>query len=78
MKTTLEFDDRLIREAKKRAAADGESLTQLIQRAIREYLHRKPSGGPFTLQLLTKKGRTLPGVDLDDRDALYERMDEPA
>jgi hypothetical protein len=76
MKTTLDFDDRLIRAAKQRAAADGESLTQLIQRAIREYLRPKPVAAPFTLQLLTKKGRTLPGVDLDDRDALYERMDE--
>ena len=32
--------------------------------------------GPFTFQLLTKKGRTFPGVDIDDRDALYERMGE--
>ena len=76
MRTTLNFDDRLIRAAKSRAAQDGEPLTRLIERALRNYLEpparREP---PFRLELLTKETRTLPGVDLDDRDALYERME---
>ena len=37
MKTTLNFDDRLIKAAKVRAAEDGEPLTRLIERAIRQY-----------------------------------------
>jgi hypothetical protein len=77
MKTTLEFDDRLIKQAKKRAAEDGESLTALIHRALRAYLQPAgPPPRPFRLRLLTRKGRALPGVDWDDRDSIYERMED--
>ena len=76
MKTTLNFDDRLIRAAKARAAQDGEPLTRLIERAIRQYLEpAKPAGEPFELKLITKKTRTLPGVDLADRKSLYDIME---
>ena len=79
MKTTLKFDDRLIRAAKARAAQDGETLTRLVERALRDYLEapRAPNR-PFRVELLTKQGRPVAGVNLDDRDMLYERMDAPA
>ena len=76
MKTTVNFDDRLIRAAEARAAEDGETLTRLIERALRDYL--RTGRGPvrdFRARLLTKRGPALPGVDLDDRGLLYERMD---
>ena len=76
MKTTLNFDDRLLREAKARAAKDGDTLTRVIERALRDYL--RPVRGPvrdFRAELLTKRGSALAGVDLDDRGLLYERMD---
>ena len=78
MKTTLNFDDRLIRAAKVRAAEEGETLTRLIERALRDYL-QAPSAPrrPFRANLLTKGGRPVAGVNLDDRDLLYERMDAP-
>lgn len=77
MKTTLEFDDRLIREAKKRASEAGESLTSLIHRALRAYLHSPRQPAPsFRLELLTKRGRPRAGVDWDDRNSLYERMED--
>ena len=77
MKTTLNFDDRLIRTAKMRAAQEGETLTRLIERALRAYLQAGTSkpGHRFRADLLTKRGRPVVGVNLDDRDALYERMD---
>jgi hypothetical protein len=76
MRTTLDLDDAVMREAKKRAAEEQGSLTSLIERALRAYLRpaRRPAR-PFRLKLLTRRGRRVPGVDLDDRDALYERMD---
>ena len=76
MKTTLNFDNRLIRAAKERAAREGETLTRLIERALRDYL-QPPSNiaRPFRAELLTKRGRPVAGVNLDDRDMLYERMD---
>ncbi len=76
MKTTLNFDDRLIRAAKTRAAQDGDTLTRLIERALRDYLQPacvRPTG--FRVELLTKRGAPVAGVDLDDRNALYEKMD---
>ena len=77
MKTTLNFDDRLIRTAKMRAAQEGETLTRLIERALRDYLQAGTGnrGPAFRADLLTKRGRPVAGVNLDDRDALYERMD---
>ena len=76
MKTTLNFDNRLIRAAKTRAAQEGETLTRLVERALRDYLQapRRPARA-FRAELLTKRGRPVAGVNLDDRDMLYERMD---
>ena len=52
------------------------TLTSLIERALRGYFSpRRPKAKPFRLKLLTKKGRLVPGVNWDDRDSLYERME---
>ncbi|MCY3757085.1 MAG: CopG family transcriptional regulator [Acidobacteria bacterium] len=77
MKTTLNFDEHLIRTAKIRAAQQGDTLTRLIERALRDYLQAGPrdSARHFRAKLLTKRGRAVAGVNLDDRDALYERME---
>jgi len=76
MRTTLDLNDALLRQAKKLAADEGKTLTRVVEEALRERLAPRPRGGkPFKLKLLTKKGRLLPGVNLADRDALYERME---
>jgi hypothetical protein len=76
VRTTLDLEDRLLRDAKRRAANDGRTLTAIIEDALRQYL--APPAQPrkaFRLRLLTRKGRLVPGVDLADRDSLYERME---
>ena len=77
MRTTLSFDDHLFREAKELAARDGETLTQLVERAVAQYLnHRRARGRTsYRLELLVKEGRPTPGVNFDDRDSLYEWME---
>jgi Ribbon-helix-helix protein, copG family len=45
MQTTLRLDDELCRQAKAQAAAQGISLTRLIEQAIREHLDR-PTPAP--------------------------------
>jgi len=76
MRTTLDLDDRLVRSAKRRALDQGTTLTAVIEAALHQHLAPRPrSPKPFRLQLLTKRGRLLPGVDLADRDSLYERME---
>ena len=76
MRTTLDLHDALVRDAKRRAAHEGRTLTAVIEDALRHYLSpaRRPQKA-FRLRLLTKKGRLLPGVDLADRDSLYDRME---
>ena len=76
MRTTLDLDEILIRKAKRRAGDEGTTLTAVIEGALRQYLApTRPSGKAFRLKLLTKKGRPVPGVNLADRDSLYERME---
>ena len=76
MRTTLDVEDRLLRDAKRRAVQDGRTLTAVIEAALRQYLAPTPRARtPFRLHLLTKKGSLLSGVDLADRDSLYDRME---
>ena len=78
MRTTLNLDDELMREVKRRAAETGENITRIIEKALRENFRREQSlkQKPFRLKWVTVRGRIQPGVDLTDRDALYERMED--
>jgi hypothetical protein len=76
MRTTLDIDDHVLRQAKQVAAREGKTLTRVVEEALRERVARpRRAARPFRLRLLTKKGRLIPGVNLADRDALYERME---
>ena len=76
MRTTLDIDDTILRRARKLAAEEGKSLTRIVEEALRARVTpKKREGKHFRLRLLTKKGKLVPGVDLADRDALYERME---
>lgn len=75
MRTTLNLDDSILKAAKARAVSEGETLTRVIEAALRLYLRPVASESPpFRLELLTKDSRPLPGTNLADRDALYDRM----
>jgi len=77
MRTTIDLDGELLREAKQAAAANGVTLTRLIEDAVRAVLHRRaeqPLRGP---ELPVFHGRGLrPGVDLADSAGLLEVMDD--
>jgi hypothetical protein len=76
MRTTLEIDDHVLRKAKELAAREGKTLTRIVEEALRERVAGpRQAARPFRLRPLTKRGRLIPGVNLADRDALYERMD---
>jgi len=76
MRTTLDLDDRVVLEAKKRALDRGETLTQFVEGAIRSQLAEPARKEPFRLKLLIKKGPVRKDVDWGDRDALYTLMEE--
>lgn len=76
MRTTIEITDELFRKAKKKAASEGVALREVIETALRFYLSKPRKGGDYKLKWRTERGRILPGVHLDDRDALFDLMNE--
>jgi hypothetical protein len=77
MRTTIRLDDDLLREAKQVAAESDQTLSALIESALRERLVRRRqrlNRGP--IKLITAPGRPLPGVDLSNNAAVRDLMDE--
>lgn len=73
-RTTLDIDDRILRTLKAKAAAEGRTL----QAVVNEYLKRaaaQPNGPRFHLHLKGWRADPQPGVDLFDRDTLFDLMD---
>ena len=74
MRTTIDLNDELLREAKRRAARERITLRRLIEQALRAHLGRARRPGRYNLTWRTERGRLQPGVRLDDRDALFDLM----
>jgi hypothetical protein len=79
MKTTLNLDDRLLERAKRVAARENSTLTAVVEDALRARLAPRPSTARvYELELPTVKGTAPPRVDIADRNALLDFMDERA
>jgi hypothetical protein len=78
MRTTLNLDDRIVEAAKRHATREGTTLTEVIDRALRQFLaqQRRGAAGQFRLELHTRNTPVLPGVDLEDRDALHDLLED--
>ena len=79
MRTTLDIEDDVLREAKKAALAAGTTLTAFIEQAVRESLGRRQRpgrAGRVRLPTLTRS-RLRPGIDLDDTAALLDVLEGP-
>jgi hypothetical protein len=77
MRTTVRLDERLLAEAKKRAAETGRTLTAVLEDALRESLARRETRNKRkVVRLKTVRGDGVrPGVDLDDTAALLDLME---
>jgi K+-transporting ATPase c subunit len=77
MRTTIRIDDQLLAELKQLAARTGQTLTAIIEEALRQMLARQQQMAERPpVKLITVSGNGLqPGVDLDDSAALLELMD---
>lgn len=76
MRTTIDIDDRLLAAARRRAAENGTTLTAFVEHALAASLARRPvTDKRYRLAWKTHRGRTLPGVDVADRDRLFEQME---
>jgi ribosomal protein S17 len=77
MKTTLNLDDRVLRRAKKLAAAEGITLTAWVGDALRARTAPRLSGlKRFRLVLPTVRGDAPPRIDIADRKALFDVFDD--
>ncbi len=74
MRTTIAFDDDLLRQLKAEAARQGETLSTLVNDLLRQALIRRAAPSEFRLELAGWEAETLPGVDIMDRDQLFDLM----
>lgn len=77
MRTTVDIEDHLLREAKVLAAQTGGSVRALIEEGLRRVLDARRSGRTEDLPPLPthKGGGVQPGVDLSDKKQLLDIMD---
>ena len=77
MRTTLNIDDELISRVKEMAARTGRTITALVEDALAKEVAGDTVGQTgFSLRWTPVEGVAAPGVDLSDRDALYEKMEQ--
>jgi hypothetical protein len=75
MRTTVEISDELFRQLKCKPADEGLTIRQVVESALRVYLDKQTKRKGYQLSWKTERGRILPGVRLDDCDALFDVMD---
>jgi hypothetical protein len=74
-RTTVRLPDDLLERAKRKAAAEGRSLTALIEEGLRRVLNGRPpdaTSGRVSLPVSSAGGGLAPGIDLNDNAALQE------
>ena len=77
MKTTLEISDLTMRELEQKAVQQGQTLSELMEAAIRSFLHpqRAATTGLPPLPELQSGGAR---ADVADREALYDVLEHRA
>lgn len=73
-RTTLAVEDQLLRLLKKRAAEDGRTLQAVVNDLLRRAL-LNPARRGYRFGLQGWQAQEQPGVDLLDRDKLFDLMD---
>jgi len=76
MRTTVRLDDTLLKEVKRFATENNQTLTSVIEEALKEKLARREVAKerkPF--RLITAKGRLRPGINISDNAAVRDIMD---
>jgi hypothetical protein len=77
-RTTVRLPDDLVRRAKRKALAEGRSLTALIEDGLRRVVDDRPPlarVGRVMPPVSSATGGLMPGVNLEDAAALQEMED---
>ena len=73
MRTTLDIEDAVLERARKRAASEQTTLTDIVERALRHFLTRPAATpSPLAKRWVVVRGERPPDVDVADRDRLYD------
>ena len=76
MKTTLNLNEEILKKAKSRAAENGITLTRFVEEALQAKLITAEGETGYKYRPVVVRGTAPPNVDIEDRDALYDFMDE--
>lgn len=74
-RTTIAIDDDLLKRLKEKAAREGRTLQDVMNQLLRQAMAPPKSRQPVRLELHGWKATLQPGVDLLDRDKLFDVMD---
>jgi len=77
-RTTVRLPEELLQRAKRRAAAEGRTLTALIADGLRLVIADRRKQSPSTHNdppISEARGGVMPGIDLDDSSSLQEAED---
>lgn len=77
-RTTIRLPDALLRRAKRKAAAEGRTLTALIEDGVRRVLAERdstPKKERVLPRVSTATGGVMPGIDISNSAALQEMDD---
>jgi hypothetical protein len=74
MRTTLNINDDLLRQLKENATRQGKTLAAIVNDLLRHALALQSQRQPYTLELEGWEAQPLPGVDVLDRDKLFDLM----
>ena len=79
MRTTIRIKDHLLKQAKKRAADEGRTLTSLVEDGLVLILSKPKPSRRKRIELPVSKatGGVLPGIDLNRSSDLEEVMNAP-
>ena len=77
MRTTLNLNDGLMQKAKQAAAASGETLTSVVEAALRDYLDSKKhvKKPPAALPVSRCRGGLQTGIQLESTSELLHELD---
>jgi len=78
MRTTVRLSDDLLRQARKKAAEQGRTLTSLLEEGLKSVLAESKPAKRTRVRLPVSKatGGTLPGVDLNRSSDLEDRTED--
>jgi hypothetical protein len=77
MRTTLTLNDDVLGMARQKAVRENRRLKDVINECLQLglTLGQRQTGAKYVFHLKTVKGRLMPGVDLNDRDKLFDLLD---